>query len=63
MDDAIEPIRVFGSPEQGGTFEHLSTGDGLVAQVPSEQLPAWERIVARAAAYDALLESLAKADA
>ena len=63
MGEVIDPMRVFEASDQGGAFDYLSTGEGLIARVPSEQLTAWERVVERAAAYDALLKSLAKADA
>jgi hypothetical protein len=63
MSDVIDPMRVFEASDQGGSFDYLSTGEGLIAQVPSEQVAAWEGVIQRAAAYEALLESLAKADA
>ena len=62
MDEESESIRVFSTTKERGTMDLLSTDGGLIAQVPSEQLAAWEKLVARAAAYDALLKSLARAD-
>lgn len=63
MDEGIDQIRVFEASEQGGTVDYLSTETGLIAKVPSEQLQAWEKIVASATAYDALMKDLARADA
>jgi hypothetical protein len=62
MDEQSDGIRVFEASEQGGTVDYLSTEHGLIAKVPSEQLSAWEEVVARAAAYDALMKSLASGE-